>query len=108
MSEKKIILKVARTDPASGGQSHFQSFEVPSVEGMSVMQALDYIYEHLDASLAYYDHAACAQGICARCSILINSKTGLMCQTPAQDGMTLQTPGHSKIIKDLVYNRKDK
>ena len=108
MSVKTIILKIARTDPSSGGKTHFQSFEVPSVEGMSVMQALDYIYEHLDASLAYYDHAACAQGICARCSILINGKTSLMCQTPAKDGMTLQAPSRYKIIKDLVYDRGGK
>jgi succinate dehydrogenase/fumarate reductase-like Fe-S protein len=108
MKTQLITLKVFRFDPEQAKQPHLQTYEVPAYEGMSVMQALDYIYENLDASLAYYDHAACAQGICARCNILINRKMGLMCRIPVEDGMILEVPERTKTIKDLVYVRREK
>jgi fumarate reductase iron-sulfur subunit len=105
MSEKRIKLQISRFVPGRDAQPYLQGFEVPSVAGMSVMQALDYIFEHMDSSLAYYSHSACSQGICGQCSVLINGKTGLLCQTPVEDGMVLAVRERAKIIKDLVYDR---
>ena len=59
------------------------------------MDVLDYIYQNLDSTLAYYDHAGCALGICARCTGRINGKAGLFCQVPVSGDVTLepdQTP----------------
>lgn len=105
MSQKRIKLHISRRKPGDAEQPYMQTFEVPVSEGMSVMQALDYIYEHLDSSLAYYDHSACSQGICGQCCVLINGKTNLLCQTLVEDGMVLSVRERVKIIKDLVYSR---
>ncbi|MBU1050169.1 hypothetical protein KKG90_09130 [Candidatus Bipolaricaulota bacterium] len=82
----------------------FQTYEVPWVQGMSVMDGLDYIYENLDGSIAYYDHAACNQGICKRCLVQINGKTSLMCQTLVIGDMTLEPLPSQEVARDLVTN----
>jgi len=105
MSEKMITLQVSRYTPGVDTQPYLQAFTVPVVDGMSLMQALDYIHEHLDSSLAYYSHSACTQGICGQCCVLINGKTGLLCQTPVEDGVVLSVRKNATIIKDLVHNR---
>ena len=68
MTEKMISLKVFRFDPSVDQEPWYQTYQVPLEKGMSTMTALDYIYQNLDGSLAYYDHAACDLGICARCT----------------------------------------
>jgi len=105
MTEKMQKICVSRFDPALDQTSYFQTFEVPVVEGMAVLQALDYIYEHLDGTLAYYDHGACAQGICKRCTALIDEKPDLICQTKMRDGIKIEPLPKFKVIKDLVYDR---
>ncbi len=110
MPEKSIQtnIRIARFDPSKDEQPRFETFEVPAAEGWSVLSALDYIYEHLDPSLAYYDHAACAQGICGRCAVSINGRVALMCETLVEGDLTLEVPPHSSAVKDLVYTRREK
>jgi fumarate reductase iron-sulfur subunit len=105
MGSTMIKLHIYRFMPGNDAQPYLQSYDVPKIEGMSIMQALDYIYEGLDSSLAYYGHSACTQGICGQCNVLINGKNGLLCQTLVEDGMILSVRDKAKIIKDLVYQR---
>jgi succinate dehydrogenase/fumarate reductase-like Fe-S protein len=72
---------------------------------MSAMTALDYIYQNLDGTLAYYDHAGCDLGICARCRGIINGKPGLFCQTVLEGDVTLEPVSISKVLKDLVASK---
>jgi len=106
MSDKMIQVQVLRFDPAVDKDPYYQSFEVPLTKGMSAINVLDYIYQNLDGTLAYYDHAACALGICARCTGKINGKAGLFCQTVIQDDVTLEPLSKSRVIKDLVIQRE--
>jgi succinate dehydrogenase/fumarate reductase-like Fe-S protein len=103
MAEKTVRIKVFRFDPETDAASRYQEYEVPLVQDMSAMDALDYIYQHLDSTLAYYDHAACSLGICARCSGRINGKPGLFCQSPITGDATLDPLSPGKVIKDLVF-----
>lgn len=82
----------------------FQTYEVPYSKGLSVMNILDYIYENVDGTLAYYSHSACRRGVCGRCMFLINGKAGLACQTPVHGDLTLETPKQFTIVRDLVYS----
>ena len=102
---EKIQVKLFRYDPSVDKHPRYQSFEIPFVPGMSAMDALDYIYQHLDESIAYYDHAACDLGICGRCTGKINGKTGLFCQAVIQEDITLEPISKSGIIKDLVVGK---
>ena len=103
---KNVQVTVSRFDPSVDEKPYDQSYEVPVIAGMSVLDVLDYIYENLDGSLAYYTHAACQQGICRRCTLVINGKPSLMCQTLVEGDLTLGPPPKFEVIRDLVYNKR--
>jgi succinate dehydrogenase/fumarate reductase-like Fe-S protein len=106
MPEKTIIARVFRFDPSVDTGPHYDAYEVPLEDGMSAMDILDYIYQNLDSTLAYYDHAGCALGICARCTGRIDGKAGLFCQVPISGDVTLEPTSPSRVLKDLVCERK--
>jgi succinate dehydrogenase/fumarate reductase-like Fe-S protein len=89
-------------------EPHYQEYEVPFEEGMSAMDVLDYIYQNLDGTLAYYDHAGCALGICACCTCRIDGKPGLYCQVPVSGDVTLDPISRARVLKDLVCEKKQK
>jgi fumarate reductase iron-sulfur subunit len=105
MAEKMINIKVFRFNPSVDKEPHYQTYQVPLEKGMSAMTALDYIYQNLDGTLAYYDHAGCDLGICARCTGKINGKPGLFCQTLIENDVTLEPTSIADVLKDLVVDR---
>jgi len=105
MSENTVRIKVFRFNPHIDQSPRLQDYDVPLKEGMSAMDALDYIYQHLDGTLAYYDHAGCSLGICARCNGRINGKPGLFCQTNISADTILEPLSKDKVLKDLVFKR---
>ncbi len=106
MSGKNVQVTVFRFDPSVDGKPHYQTYEVPLAEGVSVLDVLDYIRENLDGSLAYYAHAACRQGICRRCTLLVNGRPSLMCQTLVTGDVRLEPPPKFEVVRDLVYKRR--
>ena len=108
MAKETVTVKVFRFDPSVDKEHRYQEYEVPLAPGMSAMNALDYIYQNLDGTLAYYDHAGCDLGICARCTGKINGTAGLFCQTPIDGDTCLEPVSQSNVLKDLVTERKSK
>lgn len=107
MAEKSIKIKVFRFDPSREKEPHYESYQVPFEKGMSAMSALDYIYQNLDSTIAYYDHAGCDLGICARCTGVINGKPGLFCQTILEGDATLEPMPQAAVVKDLVAKKRE-
>jgi fumarate reductase iron-sulfur subunit len=105
MPTQNVNITISRFDPSVDPEPYYQTFEVPVAEGTAVLQVLDYIYEHLDNTLSYHDHGACAQGICKQCTILINGKPSLMCQNMVMGDTRLEPLQKFKVVKDLVYQR---
>ena len=103
--EKKIKVRIARFDPAVDSSQHYQTYEVPLTPRMTVMDALDYIYENLDPSLAYHSHTSCHRRICARCNVKIDNKAGLSCHTEVSGDMTIEPLPGFKIVRDLVVEQ---
>ncbi len=102
MASANIKVRVFRFDPSVDKQPRYEDYQVPFQAGMSAMDALDYIYQNLDSTLAYYDHAGCALGICGRCTGRINGKPGLLCQTIIAGDVTLEPLSPAAALKDLV------
>lgn len=107
MKLESIKAKVFRFNPDQDQEPYFQKYDVPWEENMTAMDVLDYIYQHLDGTLAYYDHAACKLGICARCLGRVNGRPGLLCQADVSADMTIEPPSGKTIIRDLVFQRTD-
>jgi succinate dehydrogenase/fumarate reductase-like Fe-S protein len=105
MTEKTVNVTISRFDPSVDPRPYSQTYTVPIVEGMAVLQVLDYIYDNLDSTLSYHDHGACAQGICKQCTMLINQKPSLMCQTMVKGDIFLEPIPKFKVVKDLVYEK---
>jgi len=108
MGERIITVKVFRFDPSVDKEPHYQNYEVPYRQGMSAMNALDYIYQNLDSTVAYYDHAGCCLGICGKCTAKMNGNPRLLCQTLIEGDTTLEPVSSSKVIKDIVSMRGEK
>lgn len=106
MAEKKVKVTVFRYDPAVDSEPASKTYHVRWEPGMSAMNALDYIYQNLDGSLAYYDHAGCSLGICGKCTGRINGKPGLFCQTIVDGDLDLEPLSRKNILKDLVMTKK--
>lgn len=105
---KTVKITVTRFDPQKDAQPYPQSFDVPVVEGMAVLQALDYIYQNLDPTLSYYDHGICAQGLCKRCTALVNGKPELICQYQVVEDVVVEPLPKFQIVKDLVVDKERK
>jgi len=95
-----------RYDPQIGERPYDSVYDVPCFQGMSLLNALDFIYEHIDGSLAYCDHAACQHGICGQCTLLVNGKPSLMCQTLVAGDMVVAPLPNRIVVRDLVYVRE--
>lgn len=103
MEPRTVNVTVARCDPSQNATVIDQTYRVPLSEGMTVLQALDHIYEHLDPTLAYYDHGVCAQGICKRCLLLIDGEVQLACRHRVTADVRVAPLPKFRIVRDLVY-----
>lgn len=102
MTSRTVRVRVFRFDPATDKSPHYQEYDVPWAPKLTVMDALDYIYEHLDPSLAYHSHTSCHRQVCARCNLTVNSKPGLSCHTEITGDVTIAPLPRFTVIRDLV------
>jgi len=82
--------------------SEWYEYKVPITGETTVLGVLDYIYEEIDSSLAFYK--SCRSGRCKGCWIVVNDKLVLSCQFPAVDSMRLSPLTNRAIIRDLVVD----
>jgi succinate dehydrogenase/fumarate reductase iron-sulfur protein len=104
--ERKIMVKILRSNPKKGENPRYVEYEVPVEEGASVLKVLSYIYENIDSGLAYY--CSCRIGKCKGCIMMINGKVGYACTTPVRGDVTLEPARGFEVIKDLVVNLEKK
>ncbi len=74
-----VTLRVFRFHPEAAASPRYQDYRVPAAPGMTVLDALLHVKEHLDATLAY--RSSCRMGICGSCGMFINGFPRLACQT---------------------------
>jgi len=100
-----IRINVLRFDPSSGQPPRYDTFVVPRKSGMVVGEALEYIYEHLDSSLAF--RYECRTRQCGSCLIQVDGEPRLACKEPLgeREEITLEPLGMLPIVRDLVTDR---
>jgi len=97
-----VTVRISRFDSKVDDAPHYQSYQVPFQPRMTVMDVLDYVYEHLDPTLAYHSHTSCHRRVCARCNVAVNNKPGLSCHTEVTGDVTIDPLPRLKVIRDLV------
>ncbi len=104
-----VTLEVQRYRPEEEREPVFESFDVPVHEEWMVLDALNYIKDELDGSLAY--RWACRMGVCGSCGLMVNGEPLLTCATYV--GKLLPGPIRVEplrgfpVIRDLVGDLND-
>lgn len=101
MDKQVSIVKIRRYNPEVDREPYYTTYEVPHEENATVLDCLNYIYEHLDPSVSY--RYACKIGFCVSCLMVINGKAGFTCLKIAEKEMTIEPQAKKAIlIKDLA------
>ncbi len=108
MSEqtRTVEIEVLRYRPEQDDVPVWERHQVPFSHDLSVLQALLWIKDEVDGSLAL--RWSCRMAICGSCGMMINGKPGLSCQTFVRDllpgPVRIEALAHFPIEKDLVVN----
>lgn len=101
MSEKvRIIVKRFRK-----GEWFHSEYEVPFKRGMTLLEALQWIKENLDRTLAF--RANCRMGLCGSCGLTANGEPVLACETQVSslgEEIELEPLRNFPPIRDLVVD----
>ncbi len=106
----KIKVKIKRCDPMATGrcEAFIQGYDIDAREGMTVLDALTWIKDELDGTLAF--RRSCRSAICGSCAMMINDRPRLACKTQIlreydRCGEVRLAPLENfNVIKDLVVD----
>ena len=101
VQEDLATVELFRFDPDVDVDPRYCHFKIP-YQGITVMNALTYIYENLDSSFAF--RWACGKGFCRCCVVSVNGKPVLSCMEPASKLMRIDPHPKFKVIKDLIVD----
>ena len=82
MSER-VTLEILRYRPEVDAEPHFQTYTIPYEEDWVVLDALNHIKDHVDATLSY--RWSCHMAICGSCGMMINGEPKLACYAFLRD-----------------------
>ena len=104
-----VALEVARYRPERESEPTFETYEVPLRRDWVVLDALNYVKDHLDGSLSF--RWSCRMGVCGSCGMQVNGTPRLTCAAFLADNL----PGPIRVepleffpvIRDLVIEMTD-
>lgn len=103
MSERQIQLEVLRYNPETDSEPRFQTYAVPCEAEWVVLDALNYVKDHLDTTLSY--RWSCHMAVCGSCGMMINGEPTLSCKAFLRDypdTIRVEPLVHFPIERDLV------
>ena len=109
MSDRKAKIRVTRFRPEQEDAPTEQTYEVPFEEDWVVLDALNYIKDHLDGTLSF--RWSCRMGVCGSCGMMVNGTPKLTCSAFVRDlyheEIVVEPLAHFPIIRDLVVEVDD-
>ncbi len=103
--EKTVEFRISRFNPERK-RSSVSTYSVPVSKGMTLLNALIYIKDNLDETLAF--RSSCRMGICGSCGIMVNGEPMLACYTQVlhlrSDSLVIEPLPNMPVIKDLVVD----
>lgn len=108
MAERTVTLKIARYRPWAEAAPTWTNYTVPFHEDWVVLDALNYIKDHLDGTLSY--RWSCRMGVCGSCGMMVNGTPRLTCaaflrELPSE--VTVEPLANFPVIRDLVVDIED-
>lgn len=100
---KTVKLHIRRTDEHGVGLG-FKTYTIPYEPRDTVLHALQYIYSHVDSTLAF--RYSCRFKKCGLCGVRISGKSRLACLTSLENEMTVEPLSNLPVIRDLVVDRR--
>jgi succinate dehydrogenase/fumarate reductase-like Fe-S protein len=97
---KVRVFRGCRAEESQNQNGKYVEYEIPPQERMTVMNALNHIYEHCDRTLAFY--VSCRIGKCKGCLVEVDGKPRLACTTLVKEGMSIGPLKRSRLVRDLV------
>jgi fumarate reductase iron-sulfur subunit len=107
--KESVKLEVFRWHPEKGGEPKFQTYEVPFHADWVVLDALNYIKDTIDGTLAY--RWSCRMGVCGSCGMMVNGVPKLTCAAFLRDyfpnTIRVEPLVNFPVERDLVINLED-
>jgi fumarate reductase iron-sulfur subunit len=109
MATQEVVFRVRRYRPSQGSAPTYQEYRIPFTDDMVVLDGLNYIKDHVDATLTF--RWSCRMGICGSCGANVNGRPSLTCGTFIKDvggsAVTVDPLPNFPILKDLVVEYDD-
>jgi fumarate reductase iron-sulfur subunit len=109
MSEQTIEIDILRYRPEEDEKPFLQTYEVPYSADSSILEALQYIKDHLDSTISF--RWSCRMAICGSCGMMVNNVPKLGCKAFLRDyfpkRITLEPLANFPIERDLVVVMDD-
>ncbi|MDX1442970.1 MAG: succinate dehydrogenase/fumarate reductase iron-sulfur subunit [Gammaproteobacteria bacterium] len=78
-----ITVRVLRYQPEAEEKTFWQEYEVPSRNDWVILDALNYIKDHLDGSLSF--RWSCHMAVCGSCGMMVDDEPTLVCKAFLRD-----------------------
>jgi succinate dehydrogenase / fumarate reductase iron-sulfur subunit len=107
--KRDVTFRVHRFNPQVDSKPYFDDYTIKIEKGITVLRSLNYIKEHVDASVSF--RAFCQAGICGSCAMRINGVSKLSCTSQVWDELDkcreagiikVEPLRNLPLIKDLV------
>lgn len=109
MTTDTIKLEVFRFDPGGDGEPLFDTYEVPFRRDWVILDALNYVKDHLDATLSF--RWSCRMGVCGSCGMMVGGEPVLtcaaFCRNYAPGPVRVEPLSNFPVIRDLVIDMDD-
>ncbi|AGK99693.1 succinate dehydrogenase/fumarate reductase iron-sulfur subunit [Desulfoscipio gibsoniae] len=106
MSSQEITAKIFRYDPEVDAEPRFDTFKVPVIKNMAVLDVVMHVQNYIDKTLAF--RCSCRIGMCGSCAMYINGRPRLACRTQVSSlgssEITIMPLPNLPIIRDLATN----
>jgi len=100
----KVRLAINRFKSRQEVESAKSTFIVPVEDGATILQALQYIYECLDPTLAF--EYSCRYGRCGLCGMIVNERPVLACTAFIRaEEINIKPLANLPLVRDLVVDR---
>ncbi len=101
--EQKKTIVVTRFDPDVDEVPKTQSYEIPVHPDWKVLDALNFIKDHVDPTLSH--RWSCRMAVCGSCGMMVNGEPKLTCKDALSsygDSVEVSPLANFPVIRDLV------